>query len=108
MHTLKAIYNNQMPLAILLHISAEVCAHCYWIGLNDEIDEDVWVWNENDRILDTSKWQPWSPCQPDNWENKEHCAELCEPFNYMFNDANCNKTDSHRFVLCEYHPFEGM
>ncbi|XP_049438287.1 galactose-specific lectin nattectin-like, partial [Epinephelus fuscoguttatus] len=55
-----------------------------WIGGHDAPQEGKWLWSDGTKFGFTS----WNAGQPDNYQQKEHCAEI-NPAS-MFNDLPCS------------------
>lgn len=63
----------------------------YWIGFNDEVQEDMFVWTDGTPVNFTL----WNGGEPNNWGGFEHCTEVYAA-NGSWNDLNCG--DSRRYV----------
>ncbi|CAG2187406.1 CD206 [Mytilus edulis] len=57
----------------------------WWTSLQK--NETVWNWSSNIALDDTVV--RWGSGEPNNYMNKEHCAEICCP--HFLNDINCEK-----------------
>lgn len=56
----------------------------YWIGLNDRVTNNVYVWN--DETTQLSGYTNWKKGEPNNYGHRENCAILR---NGQWNDFNC-------------------
>ena len=57
----------------------------YWIGLNDRLNEDTFVW-ESGRPLSAEIAKKWRSGEPDDWDDGEDCARI---INNTMHDAQC-------------------
>ncbi|KAL3879771.1 hypothetical protein ACJMK2_032057 [Sinanodonta woodiana] len=64
---------------------AGTCNHV-WVGTTDINSVGNWNWLNGQAITAVF----WSPGQPDNWDNKEHCGDLVKVSNYYLNDEDCS------------------
>ncbi|KAL9966601.1 hypothetical protein ACROYT_G024703 [Oculina patagonica] len=58
-----------------------------WIGLNDQRDEDQFVWSDGTPFNQTS-YKNWGPGEPNNHDGAEHCVVM---FNKVWEDSDCAK-----------------
>ncbi|XP_053409086.1 macrophage mannose receptor 1-like [Mercenaria mercenaria] len=56
----------------------------YWIGLNDRVTNNVYVWN--DETIPLTGYTNWRKGEPNNYRHHENCAVLN---NGQWNDYNC-------------------
>ena len=66
--------------------SSNVWTQHYWIGLNDRLNESLFVWSDN-TPYNASVYSKWRLMEP-NDQNGEDCVEL---YRTGWNDANCKK-----------------
>ncbi len=64
---------------------AGTCTHV-WVGTTDISSAGKWNWLNGREITSVF----WSPDQPDNWANKEHCGDLVKVSDYLLNDEDCS------------------
>ncbi|XP_052062584.1 macrophage mannose receptor 1-like [Mytilus californianus] len=64
----------------------------WWTSLQK--NGTVWNWSSNIALDDTVV--RWGSGEPNNYQNKEHCAEICCP--HFLNDINCEKRINY---ICE-------
>ena len=80
-----------MPKDVATHdvIYTEMGRYGYWIGLTDEAEEGVWVWDDGEP-LDAS-YSPWANGEPNNsgQPGPENCVIL-QGGNWL--DAKCSTT----------------
>lgn len=62
-----------------------------WIGLSDQIEEDVWVWDGRN-----SRFRNWNRSEPNDWGNGEDCVQMTT--NGRWNDVGCG---SFLMFFCE-------
>jgi cysteine-rich repeat protein len=53
-----------------------------WIGLSDQIEEDVWVWDGRN-----SRFRDWNRGEPNDWGGGEDCVQMTT--SGRWNDASC-------------------
>ena len=63
----------------------------YWMGLNDQHNEGVFVWSDN-TPYNSSAYNYWYPGEPNDAGNNEDCIELT---NATWNDDMCEKNHSY-------------
>lgn len=69
----------------------------YWIGLTDNKKEGNWVFSDGTSL---EKFDRWSPGEPNNHGNNEHCAQV-STFRYLhWNDDSCDKK---YFFVCQFY-----
>ncbi|GFR86994.1 neurogenic locus notch homolog protein 1 [Elysia marginata] len=86
---------NQAVIDILKH-GPKPLFPAYFLGGQDLIQENQWIWvNSNTRMNFTS----WIPGQPDNLAN-EDCLEIW-PSHWKWNDIACKRIAVDRGFLCE-------
>ncbi|KAG8275741.1 mannose binding [Homalodisca vitripennis] len=72
----------------------------FWISGAEYSHQGHWTWMSTGRPFNFTDW---SPGQPDNYQGVaggEHCLELREDYQYLWNDGNCPKP---HFPICEYY-----
>lgn len=74
------------------HINMEI----YWIGMTDEKTEGTFQWVEGTLLNSPPSYQFWNNNEPNNYENKEDCAEMS--IDHKWNDSPCDKT---HYAICE-------
>ena len=68
----------------------------YWIGLNDDEDEDTFVWVDSEKLV---TWENWEDGQPNNGVIfNQDCVVMDEG---QWNDDDC---DEDRKAVCEFMP----
>ena len=67
----------------------------FWIGLADQHQENDWRW-QGSNLMAIEGFANWKIGQPDNWGEKEHCAEI-HPSG-KWNDVDCTRSSP---PLCE-------
>ncbi|XP_046558299.1 echinoidin-like [Haliotis rubra] len=66
-----------------------------WLGGNDLLSEDHWMWvHSKEPVTFTA----WGPSQPDNAANEENCLELYIENSYKWNDNSCSVR---QYFICE-------
>ncbi|XP_077326162.1 CD209 antigen-like protein C isoform X2 [Lithobates pipiens] len=68
----------------------------YWIGLTDERTEGTFQWVDGTLLNPSSSYKFWNNNEPNNFENKEDCAEVS--IAEKWNDSPCDKT---QYAICE-------
>ncbi|XP_041356309.1 perlucin-like [Gigantopelta aegis] len=68
----------------------------YWIGANDQQDEDHFQWMSNGSHKPVN-YTNWYPGQPDNYGG-EDCVELRQEYGFRWNDWGCNNREG---FICE-------
>lgn len=67
-----------------------------WLGATD-FQEGNWRWaNDLTKVVFTD----WLPGQPDNAGGREDCGQIYKPFNYTWNDNQCELPFHY---ICEIH-----
>ncbi|XP_067660645.1 echinoidin-like [Haliotis asinina] len=68
-----------------------------WLGGNDLLSEDHWMWAHSKEPV---TFTDWAPTQPDNVANTENCLELAieNRFGYKWNDNVCS---ARQYFICE-------
>lgn len=85
------------------HVGGEF-QNLFWIGLSDEESEGDFVWVDGTDV----EWTNWSPGQPDNANDAEHCVHMWTGFldadqPGTWNDERCDKPNVDAWV-CELVP----
>ncbi|XP_078489308.1 CD209 antigen-like [Ciona intestinalis] len=70
-----------------------------WIGLNDIVQENTWVWENGERL--SSSDAHWKPGEPTNSAGREDCVVVLNTGKW--NDGPCNHTS---IPLCEMSVFD--
>ncbi|OWF48285.1 C3 and PZP-like alpha-2-macroglobulin domain-containing protein 8 [Mizuhopecten yessoensis] len=60
----------------------------FWLGLSDLAVEGEWMWLPQQGSLTYTNW---GPNEPDNAQNREHCALVDLHRNYTWSDDNCEE-----------------
>ncbi|XP_070531527.1 EGF-like repeat and discoidin I-like domain-containing protein 3 [Ptychodera flava] len=63
----------------------------YWFGANDLEEDGHMVYPDGTELT----YQNWYPGEPTNFRKVEHCAQLFERENYMWNDAICEMSSNY-------------
>ncbi|XP_049459415.1 macrophage mannose receptor 1 [Epinephelus fuscoguttatus] len=71
-----------------LWVRTQIGTEIFWIGLNDQVTENVWEWSDGSPFLPYIAY--WMPGQPDNWGDGEDCGQVVGSSNGQWNDENCN------------------
>ncbi|XP_061185479.1 C-type lectin domain family 4 member K-like [Saccostrea echinata] len=71
------------------NIARELNAEYVFIGGTDAFEEGNMVWWSTLQSVDPGLHHLWSPNQPDNFNNNEHCMNLIKPEDYKLNDGSC-------------------
>ena len=66
----------------------------FWIGLADQHQENDWRWQGSNLMVEG--FHTWNDGEPNNWDEKEHCAERYS--NGKWNDDDCTRSNP---PLCE-------
>ncbi|KAJ7393777.1 chromatin-modulating protein mrc1 [Desmophyllum pertusum] len=66
-----------------------------WIGLNDRLKEDQFVWSDGTPFNSSWSYSNWGNNEPNNIRNDEDCVEL---YYNVWNDNSCSGTN---FYICE-------
>ncbi|EAT48403.1 AAEL000543-PA [Aedes aegypti] len=78
-------------------------ASSFWIGGNDLAEEGTFSWMPNGRLV---RYANWSPGEPNNTEDKEHCMQLVYiprfEQRWTWNDNECRT--NHMYFICESKP----
>ncbi|XP_035687857.1 brevican core protein-like [Branchiostoma floridae] len=66
-----------------------------WMGMSDQVQEGLWVW-EDGSVL--TGWSNWSTGQPDDGSSTEECAHWYPGYNFKWNDDQCYHS---KYFICE-------
>ncbi len=72
-----------------------------WIALTDQILENDWFWYTTLQTLKQTGYSNWHPGEPNNYELREHCAELGFFRAFGWFDAVCSLEKN---LICENQP----
>ena len=77
---------SQSEMNFVYSKSSKVWTQHYWIGLNDRLNESLFVWSDG-TPYNASVYSNWHPMEPNN-QKGEDCVEL---YRTGWNDANCRR-----------------
>ncbi|CAK6435177.1 unnamed protein product [Pipistrellus nathusii] len=72
----------------------------FWIGLTKAGSEGEWYWVDNSPFNKVQSMKFWSPGEPNNARNNEHCVHLEVSSLQSWNDASC---DHQLLFICKRH-----
>ncbi|XP_036291548.1 C-type lectin domain family 4 member K isoform X2 [Pipistrellus kuhlii] len=72
----------------------------FWIGLTKAGSEGEWYWVDNTPFNKVQSMKFWSPGEPNNLGNNEHCVNLKMSSLQSWNDASC---DHQLLFICKRH-----
>ncbi|XP_061589669.1 macrophage mannose receptor 1 [Cololabis saira] len=70
-----------------LWVRTQIGSEIHWIGLNDQVVENVWEWSDGSPFIQYLSY--WMPNQPDNYQDAEHCGQVVGSYFGQWNDENC-------------------
>ncbi|XP_035686749.1 uncharacterized protein LOC118422970 [Branchiostoma floridae] len=74
----------------------------YWIGLNDQADEQRWTWSDG-KLLKDGGFTKWAPGEPNNNEGIQDCGQLWAYKNFQWDDDRCSYK---KYFICQIGPGE--
>ncbi|XP_035686690.1 uncharacterized protein LOC118422928 isoform X2 [Branchiostoma floridae] len=74
----------------------------YWIGLNDQADEQSWTWSDG-KPLNDGGFTKWAPGEPNNNEGIQDCGQLWAYKNFQWDDDRCSYK---KYFICQIGPGE--
>ena len=77
---------SQSEMSFVYNKSSNVWTQHYWIGLNDRLNESLFVWSDG-TPYNASVYSNWGPMEPNN-QKGEDCVEL---YRTGWNDADCKR-----------------
>ncbi|CAH1238203.1 COLEC10 [Branchiostoma lanceolatum] len=66
-----------------------------WMGMSDQVEEGVWVWEDGSALTGWTNWLPGNPSS-----TFEDCAEWKVVYGFKWNDDECYHT---QYFVCENH-----
>lgn len=80
---------------------AEATAYDFWIGLNDQVSENIFVWDAVNTPLDndSTSWTPGAPSSGSKGEQND-CVRL-DGVTGLWQDTECTETN---FFICQELP----
>ena len=83
--------SNKTEMDFIYNISSRVSNEHYWLGLNDQQNESIFVWSDG-TSYNASVYNNWYYGEPNDHGNAEDCVEL---YHSRWNDDNCKKEYSY-------------